>query len=358
MTLRLRVNGHRWHAHLRGFGEREPEVMPVVKGNGYGFGFERLLAEPGPNHWADLAVGTYAEAVSALGSTAAGIVVLNPWRPRDPSAIAALASDRLMHTLSRTRDVAPFAAAAERAGGARVALEVITDLRRHGITLEELPAVALALRTATRSVTCTALALHHPIDRRPGSNPVEQTINAVAAAREAGIGTPLTEVLVSHLSPEELAAVRRGVGDVRVRPRVGTALWLGDPGAYVARGMVLDVHALARGERYGYRQRRAPADGSLVIVGGGTAHGIGLVAPTAPRGLARIRSIAIGGLSASGLALSPFRWAGRKRWFAEPPHMQVSLIFLPASVPPPSVGDELDVDVRMTTAHFDAVLVE
>ena len=38
--------------------------------------------------------------------------------------------------------------------------------------------------------------------------------------------------------------------------------------------------------------------------------------------------------------------------------MQVSLLFLPASVPPPSVGDELDVDVRMTTAHFDAVLVE
>ena len=69
MTLRLHVDGDRWHAHLRGFGEREPEVIPVVKGNGYGFGFERLLAEPGPNHWGDIAVGTYAEAVSALGST-------------------------------------------------------------------------------------------------------------------------------------------------------------------------------------------------------------------------------------------------------------------------------------------------
>jgi hypothetical protein len=38
--------------------------------------------------------------------------------------------------------------------------------------------------------------------------------------------------------------------------------------------------------------------------------------------------------------------------------MQVSLLFLPSSVPPPSVGDELDVDVRMTTALFDSVLIE
>jgi hypothetical protein len=138
---------------------------------------------------------------------------------------------------------------------------------------------------------------------------------------------------------------------------VGTALWLGDPGAYTARGTVLDVHPLARGQRFGYRQRRAPADGSLVIVGGGTAHGVGLAAPPAPRGLARFRTLALGGLSATGLALSPFFWAGRKRWFAEPPHMQVSLLFLPVSVPPPSVGDELDVDVRMTTSTFDNVVL-
>jgi hypothetical protein len=63
-------------------------------------------------------------------------------------------------------------------------------------------------------------------------------------------------------------------------------------------------------------------------------------------------------MSASGLALSPFWWAGRKRWFAEPPHMQVSLLLLPASVPPPSVGDELALDVRMTTTTFDTVVME
>ena len=63
-------------------------------------------------------------------------------------------------------------------------------------------------------------------------------------------------------------------------------------------------------------------------------------------------------MTTAGLALSPFSWAGRKRWFAEPPHMQVSLLLLPASVPPPSVGDELALDVRMTITTFDTVLVE
>lgn len=357
MTLRLHVDGDRWRTHLRRFGEREPEVVPVIKGNGYGFGFERLLAEPGPNHWGEIAVGTYAEAVAALGSTSAGIVVLSPWRRHDPAAGAALGSRRLLHTLSRPHDVEPFAVAATRAGGARVAVEVITDLRRHGVAVEDLPAVARALQAAA-SIACTALALHHPIDRRAGSDPVAQTLAAVAAARAAGIGAPLTEVLVSHLSADELAAVRRGAGDLRVRPRVGTALWLGDPGAYAPRGTVLDVHPLARGDRYGYRQRRSPADGSLVVVGGGTSQGVGLAAPSAPRGLGRLRTLATGGLSATGLTLSPFSWAGRKRWFAEPPHMQVSLLLLPASVPPPSVGDELDLDVRMTTTTFDTVLVE
>jgi len=36
--------------------------------------------------------------------------------------------------------------------------------------------------------------------------------------------------------------------------------------------------------------------------------------------------------------------------------MQVSLLWLPSSVPPPAVGDELTVEVRMTTTHFDVVV--
>jgi hypothetical protein len=35
--------------------------------------------------------------------------------------------------------------------------------------------------------------------------------------------------------------------------------------------------------------------------------------------------------------------------------MQCSMIWLPAGVAPPAVGDELDVDVRFTTTSFDQI---
>jgi hypothetical protein len=36
--------------------------------------------------------------------------------------------------------------------------------------------------------------------------------------------------------------------------------------------------------------------------------------------------------------------------------MQVSLVLLPGSVPPPPIGAEVAVDVRMTTTSFDRVV--
>ena len=64
---------------------------------------------------------------------------------------------------------------------------------------------------------------------------------------------------------------------------------------------------------------------------GGTSHGIGMEAPT-PAASVRQRAIsmATGSMEAAGWALSPYTIAGKKRWFLEPPHMQSSLIFLPA----------------------------
>ncbi len=127
--------------------------------------------------------------------------------------------------------------------------------------------------------------------------------------------------------------------------------------ALVPQGTVLAVHELQRGDRSGYRQRRSARDGALVVVSGGTAHGVALQAPT-PAASVRQRVVAAGTgvLEAGGRSLSPFSVGGRQRWFAEPPHMQVSLVRLPAGVPVPAVGDLLPCAVRLTTATFDRVL--
>ena len=74
---------------------------------------------------------------------------------------------------------------------------------------------------------------------------------------------------------------------------------------------VLDVHPVRRGDRAGYRQRRISRDGWLVIMAGGTAHGIGMEAPTsASSGRQRLVALAQGGLQATGRALSPYTIAG------------------------------------------------
>ena len=120
---------------------------------------------------------------------------------------------------------------------------------------------------------------------------------------------------------------------------------------------LLDVEPLSRGERSGYRQHRAPGTGQLLVVSGGTAHGVALEAPKAVRGpTQRAKVLALGTLEAVGRNLSPFTWAGRQRWFVEPPHMQVSLLYLPHDVAPPELGAELDCEVRLTTTHPDRVV--
>ncbi len=65
---------------------------------------------------------------------------------------------------------------------------------------------------------------------------------------------------------------------------------------------------------------------------GGTSHGVGLEAPKALHGvMPRAKGVARAGLATVNRNLSPFVWAGKQRWFAEPPHMQVSILFVPST---------------------------
>jgi hypothetical protein len=121
---------------------------------------------------------------------------------------------------------------------------------------------------------------------------------------------------------------------------------------------VLDVHAVERGDAFGYRHRTAPKAGHILVVSGGTAHGIGLEAPTGDASLkSRAATLARGGLDAAGFVRSPFSIDGKQRLFAEPPHMQASMLFLPHGAHVPAVGDPVDVRVRYTATGFDRVVV-
>ncbi|MEJ7689732.1 MAG: alanine racemase [Nocardioidaceae bacterium] len=335
MPVRLDVDGPRWRQHLRAAAAAYPGIVPVAKGNGYGFTVGRLARRA---EWlgADtMAVGTYAEVDEVRQRFSGDVLVMEPWRP---SRSDIPYERRLIHTVGRLEDLA---ALGDRDDQPRVVLEALTSMHRHGLPADVLAGVG----RSPRGVRLEGHALHLPL----GTGHVDEAEHWLATC-------PAQRWYVSHLSDAELSSMRNRHPGLELRPRVGTALWLGDRGALAVRATVLDAHQVRRGERVGYRQRRLARSGTVVVVSGGTAHGIGLAAPpAAATARQRAAAVARGGLDAVGRALSPYVIDGKQRWFMEPPHMQVSLIFLPAGCAVPRLGDEVEARVRFTTTTFDAV---
>jgi len=351
VPLQLSVDGERWRAHLRRLSEGLPGLVPVAKGNGYGFGLGRLARKAAWLGVDALAVGTYEELPEVADRYAGDLLVLTPWRPfADPGTLAVKHRPRVVHTVSRLEDLEALLAVDPQA---RLVLERLTSMRRHGLSAEDLR-TAVARVSAHRQARLEGVAVHLPIEQGAHLAEVERILAEVNAQAGPRIG----QVWVSHLSGEELTRLQDAHPDLRVRPRIGTDLWLGDRGALTVTSTVLDVHPLAKGEAFGYRGRAAPKDGHLLVVSGGTAHGIGLESPMSGSGLRdRAATAARGGLDALGRVRSPFWVGGEQRLFAEPPHMQASMLFLPAGAEVPVVGDLVDARVRYTATTFDRVEV-
>ncbi len=357
MTLTLHVDGDRWRSHLLATAAAQPGIVPVVKGNGYGFGIGRLarrcdwLAEHAENtHPAiDLiAVGTYDELDEVASRFHGSLLVLTPWRPVGAALdVSATLADRVVHTISRVEDLR---ALTDEQPHARFVLEQLTSMRRHGMTRRELVEAAKVL--AERRLTgLVGVAMHLPLNVGSHLGEVQRLLNDVVAA-----GLATRTVFVSHLTREESTTLRTSYPDFTIRPRIGTDLWLGERSALDVTATVLDVHHLERGEAYGYRGRSMPKNGHILIVSGGTAHGIGLEAPTGDQSLrSRAATIARGGMDAVGLVRSPFSIDGKQRLFAEPPHMQASMLFVPSGARVPAIGEEIAVRVRFTATDFDRV---
>ena len=125
---------------------------------------------------------------------------------------------------------------------------------------------------------------------------------------------PSLEVWVSHLSPTEYARLPTSH---RYRLRLGTTLWHGDKSALRLEASVLHTTTIAAGERAGYRLGMAERDGTLVIIGAGTANGVHPLAD----------------------GRSPFHHERRRLALIEPPHMHTSMAFVPAGDTCPHDGD-------------------
>ncbi|MFM7685626.1 MAG: alanine racemase [Actinomycetota bacterium] len=318
MTLRLTVQRAAWREHVRSVAAAYgPALIPVVKGNGYGFGRPALHAVA-----TGLADEVCVGSAHELHDVPSGVtpVVLTP-------ALQRPARDAVF-TVGRTEHVRVLAGT-----GAGVIVKLASSMRRYGATVDELPDLLAAVGAAGLRVH--AFGLHLPLAGDDDSRLAEVADWLPHLAADA----PLW---LSHLSPTSFHTL---VGQHPGRPmriRVGTALWHGVPrGPFVHLGAsVLDARRVRQGDVAGYRHASVPFDGTLVAIGAGSSAG---VAPLEDPDPAR---------------RSPFHFGRERLTLLEPPHMHTSLVVVHDGHPVPDVGDMVDVQRPLIAVHADEVVWE
>ena len=299
MTVFLTVRTTVWRSQIAQMAATTAGLVPVVKGNGYGFGRLRL-AEIASEFCDTVAVGTVHE-LAGLPDALTAVVLT-------PTLQAPATSDPIL-TVGR-----PEHLDALDAWVGRVLVKLPTDLRRYG------GSSSLIDIARTRGHEVVGVSLHPPIAGTDGDR-IEQITSVITHV------DPRLTVWLSHLG---LDAYRALPPDRSYRLRVGTSLWHGEKTALHLTADVLDVRAVSAGMTAGYHQAAVAGDGHLVMIGAGTTNG---VTPLADN-------------------LSPFHFARTRLALHEAPHMHTSMAFVPAGDSVPDVGDEVDVQRPL---HMTAV---
>jgi alanine racemase len=328
MTLRLTVDEAGFEAHVRGVRAAVPALVPVVKGNGYGYG-RSALAHRALAFATQIAVGTVHELAGL--DTGVDVLVLTPSMSLDGVALGANA----VPTIGRPEHLE---ALVEHGWTGRVAVKLVSSMRRYGITSNELGALVAMVHRAGLEMHSYVLhlPLDHPLDHPTGRLPTGRPVSEATAEIEAWL--PVLDASVplslSHLSPTSFAELVHRHPTRMFQLRSGTALWHGDKSFLHLQADVLDVRHVNAGDVAGYRSNALDAPTTIVMAGAGSAHGV--------RELPG--------------ALSPFHHAGRRVAMFESPHMHTTMLRIPAGEATPAVGDWLDVQRPLITVAPDEVV--
>ena len=377
MTFLLNVNAAKFRGHLvsvmNSYATSGAELVPVIKGNGYGFGRGLLASEAARLGSNRIAIGTVWELGQSLADFAGEILVLEPFNSSDTSAVAQWRThlehnaDRIIVTVSNV-DLAAVRAA----GAKNIYLEGKTSLSRFGILHLDMQSIE-----NFNDLKVQGLSLHLPIVQ-PAIK-VDATTEISSAFNGATLSKSMTEtwnwivlyqelatkfalpkhLSLSHITESQLKSLKKMMHsynfDMEIEVRVGTKLWLGEPSALQTTGTVLQIHELMNSRAVGYQQTNSGNNKRLIVVSGGTAHGVAMAAPSTASSL-RKKGVAIaeGFSQAIGKVRSPFSFKGKNLDFVEPPHMQVSMLW--SNDMKIAVGDNLNCNVRNTTSNFDCVL--
>ena len=299
-----------WRSQIAQMASKVDGLVPVVKGNGYGFGRLRLAELAG--ELADtIAVGN----VHELGGLPEGpdIVVLTPVGAEAFTASEVVALVQRHDPILCVGSADHIATLADAGWRGRVTVKLASDMRRFGGDTD------LVEAARNGGLDVVGVSVHPPIAGSDDDH-VRQVTGILKRV------DPSLTVWVSHVAPDAYADLP---DSHRYRLRMGTALWHGDKSALHLSADVLDVAAVEVGTTAGYHQAKVAGDGHLLVIGAGTANGV----TPLPDGR------------------SPFHFAQTRIALHESPHMHVSMAFVPDGDPCPAVGDHVDVQrpLHMTT---------
>ena len=311
MGLRLSVRRQAWHHRVGAVADSLPGLIPVVKGNGYGFG-RTVLMPIAARLGTHIAVGTVYEACDVPADRTA--IVLTPH-------IGAVA-DLPVGAVLTVGSIAHVEALRAQLWTGDVILKLRSSMRRYGVAPSNLESLAAAVTAAG----CTAIsyALHLPLAGSQADHEAEVT--AWLAHLDPGLA-----IAVSHLDQGTYARLGNEHPERSFRIRSGTALWHGDKSLLHLSADVLDVQSVSAGRAVGYRATIVPADGQLVLVAAGSAHGVGPLEN----------------------GLSPFHFGRERMLLVEPAHMHTSMLFVPNGGRCPGVTDRVDVQRPLISTLID-----
>ncbi len=300
VTIRLTVDRARWWAHVTDVSSSVDGLVPVVKGNGYGFG-RTALAQLATTLSPVIAVGTVHE-LAGLPDDCTPVVLTPTLRPPSTTQGVMTVGNRLHVD-------------ALRGWPGRVIVKLESSMHRYG------NGIGLVERAQAAGLRTVGVAIHPPLAG------TEQHHLRDIVDRLPEID-PSLDVWVSHLAPASYAALP---DSHRYKLRVGTYLWHGDREALRLRADVLDARRVVAGTPVGYRLNTVEGDGTLLMIGAGTANGVTLLPGD----------------------LSPFHFAHRRLTTIEPPHMHTSMVFVGDGEPCPEVGDWVDLQRPLTMTAID-----